>query len=329
MTVKGLSEFLKRHNISYSGRRSSRDSKLPLTFASLKGKRVAIEGATILYKIVASAAKITVDNYTYIMKEDGWTYPSDSDILVLYRKFFRSFISRLKDSGIIPVFIVEGQSPQAKIATSQKRTSIKQNYMKEAMELRLSPNLDEFKKKITLTYTPLPIYVQNTISILKEEGVKTLKAKYEAEGVCAYLVLNHKDVNHCDLALCEDHDIFMYGCPIVIKNMNTAPSNVGHFECVGYLLINILLSMGFLSDSTPDKDAYNIAVRRFRLFCILCGTDYADNIPGIGPETILKLMSEHNIITYQDAIKVEPRFSQIPYHTIIKVLESNFEYKEV
>ena len=47
--------------------------------------------------------------------------------------------------------------------------------------------------------------------------------------------------------------------------------------------------------------------------CIMCGCDYCDKIPGIGPKTALKLIKKHGcleeIVKYLDPAKVQTRRS--------------------
>jgi hypothetical protein len=56
---------------------------------------------------------------------------------------------------------------------------------------------------------------------LKELEIITLRGYHEGEGVCAQLVMDLDDPYHCECAITDDYDIFMYGCPAVLRNLRT------------------------------------------------------------------------------------------------------------
>jgi len=348
MTIKRLAEYLRDQNVPKLGRRNENDSDTPLYMNQLRGKKVAIEVAGIVYRQNWGAVKHVMKSHTFIFMSNKdsigghWSRPSDDEIHVMFKVYFRSFVRRIIDSGIIPIFVIEGKAPDMKGATIKKRIDGKKEQSDRADAVRGNIELNEFKKKLMYAYTPGSKHAEIVIEVLKDMGVTTVRAKHEAEGVCAYLVNTTFTIGehgesvkfplHCDVALTDDYDIFMYGCKAVIRNLRSADPTKGHFEAEGYAFDDILYSLGFLP---VDEDGNRMPVsctqkitaeEQFRLLCILCGSDYSDNIGGLGPAKICTMIKKHNILTYEDACRVEPRFAAIPYHGIIQTIENNKTY---
>jgi hypothetical protein len=193
--------------------------------------------------------------------------------------------------------------------------------------------LNAYKKKLVYSYMPNQEHTHAVIEVLTEMDLPVLRAKHEAEGVCAFLVntpLNHQF--HCACALTDDHDIFMYGCKAVIRDLRAADAKFGNFECVGYSYVDILCTLGLLPYDDMGipmpftQEEYDIAHRRFQLLCILCGTDYHENVKGLGPSKVLDKILKHKITSYEEICVIEPKFSEIPYDKIMDTLKANMEY---
>lgn len=330
MTIKRLAEFFRELGVPKEGRDCKEHDVIPFYLNQLKGKRVAIETSTIVYKQNWAAVLRAIDNYPFIWIDGrGWSSPSEDEVLEIFKRFFKSYIVKIIGSGIIPVFILEGKSPKLKAATIQKRSELRIEMSDKASSVKGNIDLEAFKKKLPYMYMPNTKHMTVIIDILKELKVDTLRAKHEGEGVCAHLVNNVDDPYHCDVALSDDYDIFMYGCRVVVRNLRQASSKVGGFEVTGYAFQDVLFATGFIDPLNYTQEEYEIAIDRFRLFCVLCGTDYSDNVFNMGPARILSMLKNHDIYTYEQACVVEPRFKDIPYADIIDTLKANAIYSVV
>lgn len=340
MTIKRLAEYLRDQGVPKVGRRSNDDSDEPLYMSSLKGKRVAIEVAGIIYKQNWAAVRYVIANHSFVsITRDGitqWSRPSDDEIYDTFRTYFGSFIRRIIESGIIPVFVLEGKAPDMKSMTIQKRSDVKADQELKVNSLRDTVDLSEYRKRLLYSYPPSSKHVDIVIDILKDKGVTVIRSRHEAEGVCAYLVNTHtvmdvdgkecKFPHHCDVALCDDYDILgLYGCRAVIRNLRSSDRSHGYFEMEGYTIDDILYTIGFLQPHHTISDREN-ACKRFQLMCILCGSDYNDNIRGLGPSKICSMMKKYNIMTYEDACTIDNRFNSIPYDNIIRTINENMEF---
>lgn len=330
MTIKNLPEFLRERSIPKLGRDGKNDTSPPFYLNQLKGVRVAIETAGMIYKQNYAAVNSVVERHSYVYVDGvGWSSPSIDEVHTMFKVFFRNTVKNLLATGIRPVFVLEGRSPQLKKNTAKKRADQRATNESKLDAEQKNLNLDAFKSRLRNSYPPNHVQVNISIEVLTELNVPTIRAKHEAEGVCAFLVNTPDDHPlHCHCALSDDYDIFMYGCKAVIRGLHKADPKVGGFEVTGIAYVDILLGLGLLvpaSDVHTDEE-FTAAHEKFRLFCILCGTDYSDNVYGFGPAKVLKLITEKNLDTYEKVCAFDERFKAIPYEAILKTMEENLEY---
>lgn len=120
---------------------------------------------------------------------------------------------------------------------------------------------------------------------LSKELLSALSITYfdspsEAETLCAHLCVD----GQVDAVLSNDSDVLVYGTPFFLTDMNMTRKT---FKQVNY---EELLEQLSLSSS------------QFLDFCIMCGTDYNNNIPKIGPKKSFKYISEYQSIdAFQEA----------------------------
>lgn len=93
-------------------------------------------------------------------------------------------------------------------------------------------------------------------------------ADSEAEGTCS--LMNRK--GFVDGVLTEDTDVMAYGTPVMFYGLNMKD------HTVNTLHLNDIL------------EALNISFRQLQDFCIMCGTDYNNNIEKVGPSKSFDLI---------------------------------------
>uniref|UniRef100_A0A6C0I628 XPG N-terminal domain-containing protein n=1 Tax=viral metagenome TaxID=1070528 RepID=A0A6C0I628_9ZZZZ len=115
-------------------------------------------------------------------------------------------------------------------------------------------------------------------------GVPYFQSENEAETLCCRMCKNVKDQENKEQnkaplgVISEDSDVLAYGA-----NMLVCDLNISNGDCNVIYLPSLLKSMNF---------SYN----EFLDFCILSGTDYNNNIPGIGTIKCLELMRKYKSI---------------------------------
>ena len=97
--------------------------------------------------------------------------------------------------------------------------------------------------------------IENAKSLMQSMGISYIEAPCEADELCAKLVLKHK-VYAC---LSEDMDLFVYGCPRVLRYLSLLHKTVVIYD-LKTILNELHMSMG-----------------DFRNICIVSGTDYNMN----------------------------------------------------
>lgn len=203
-----------------------------------------------------SGKKIAVDISIYMYR-----FASDNNLIeniYLMLATFRHF-------NIIPIFVFDGKPPPEKRELLKKRKQDKQEaeeeYNKLKITLELNRDMDDADKQ-EIVYN-MDVLKKKFVSIGKNviENVKQLIRCYgatyydapgEADELCAMLTIKEK-VWAC---LSEDMDMFIYGCPRVIRYL----SLLNHTAVI-YDVKGILVNLG-------------ITQKELREICVLSGTDY-------------------------------------------------------
>jgi flap endonuclease-1 len=229
MGIRNLNRFL---------REQCGDEIKVTPLSELSGKKIAIDVSIYLYKFAADG---TLIENMYLM-------------LGLFRYY-----------NIIPIFVFDGKPPAEKMDLLQKRRENKldarEEYDKLNASLKLNPDMDTAEKQeINNTMDMLKrtfIYIskqqiQQVKELIRAYGVTYYDAPGEADELCAMLAVKKK-VWAC---MSEDMDMFVYGCPRIIKYLSLLNHTV-----VVYDLIEILNKLG-------------ITQSQLREICVLSGTDY-------------------------------------------------------
>jgi 5'-3' exonuclease len=229
MGIRHLNRFLKDN--------ASSSIKL-CNLTELSGKKIAVDISIYMYRF---ASDNTLIENIYLM-------------LATFRHY-----------NIIPIFVFDGKPPPEKHELLQKRKQDKENaeeeYNKLKMSLEINANMDEADKQEILYNMDMLkkqfVYIsKNDIEMVKQliraYGATYYDAPGEADELCAMLTIKDK-VWGC---LSEDMDMFVYGCPKVIRYL----SLLSHTAVV-YDVKGILHNLG-------------ITQKELREICVLSGTDY-------------------------------------------------------
>jgi len=204
----------------------------------LAGKKIAVDISIYIYKFVADN---TLIENIYLM-------------LSIFRYY-----------DIIPIFIFDGKPPIEKKDLLQKRKENKKEaeneYNKLKNFLKTNKNIDEIDKQEIINN--MDMLKKNFININKNDidivkkliisyGTTYYDAPGEADQLCAMLTIKDK-VWAC---LSEDMDMFVYGCPRVIR------------------YLSLLNHTAVLYDFNSILNNLNMSLKEFREICVLSGTDY-------------------------------------------------------
>ena len=115
--------------------------------------------------------------------------------------------------------------------------------------------------------------IETVQRLVEPLGIPFLFAQQEAESYASYLCRN----GHVQAVVTEDSDVLAYGCPQWISS----PAHNG--TCLSVNMKSLLRVMHMNEDE-------------FREVCILCGTDYNEGIPGVGPVGAYHAIQEYKSI---------------------------------
>lgn len=202
-----------------------------------------------------SGKKIAVDISIYMYK-----YASENNLIenmYLMLSIFRHY-------NIIPIFIFDGKPPTEKKELLKKRKDDKNTAREEYNNLKIkleNSHIDDNEKHDILNNMNMlkkkfihicKNDIENVKKLIRAYGATYYDAPGEADELCAMLTIKEK-VWGC---LSEDMDMFVYGCPRVIRYFSLLNHSIVLYEMKG-----ILNELG-------------ITQKELREICVLSGTDY-------------------------------------------------------
>ena len=174
-------------------------------------------------------------------------------------------ISILLSNRITPIFVFDGKPPAEKKELLQQRSRVKKDaeekYNELKNELEIANNeektcvlleMESLKKKfIRIKDSDM----RNVKSLISAFGLSYYTAKGEADKLCVYLVKS----GEAWACLSDDMDMFIYGCPRVLRHISLVKHTV-----ILYDLDKMLVEL-------------NLSITNFKTIAILSGTDYNIN----------------------------------------------------
>ncbi len=224
---------------SYIKKNTKTGSTTKITFAELSNQTIVIDASIYLYKFVSNN---TLLESIYLM------------------------ISLFKQYNITAIFVFDGVPPKEKETLIKKRQNDKLKAKQKCEELQLqllnstnasdqnnlTESINSLKKKCVKLKKSDIEKVRNLIDAF---GVCYIDAPGEADELCAKLVIS-KIAYAC---LSEDMDLFLYGCPRVLRYLSLTNSTF-----IIYYLDKIL-------------DDLNFKFKEFKEICVISGSDYITN----------------------------------------------------
>ena len=199
----------------------------------------------------------------------------------------KTIVIDTKHLNITPVFIFDVVAPAEKKGVLNARASVRENALEQYNRLdTLLHKSDETSDPSTSTSSTAsaaysvdcgcecPEQIRRRMQSLKrrfirisnfelnelkrlmrEFGVEYIESDGESDLLCAYLV----KCGFAQACMSDDMDLFLYGCPVVLRHVN-----IWHSAGVEYTLDTILRDMA-------------VSLHGFQMVCILSGTDYTSN----------------------------------------------------
>ena len=231
----------------------------PISLKWLENLRVAIDGHGWLHRCGQSA-----------LKRHGPDTTTEADVLRHAESFFAKAIQKMIDHRITVTLVFDGQTLplKAEKRRNEDATAAKQGQRKHRN--RIFPVLPSLVAKLTAVLE----------ARFSQVGLTVIRAPYEADSQLAFLY-RHKIV---DAVVSEDFDLLAYGVGHLVSKveMNAVTSTIcGNMLEMRYLPF---CNWGDFSRWTGGM---------FLTFCILCGCDYLERLPQLGPRTAYNLVSQY------------------------------------
>jgi 5'-3' exonuclease len=212
-------------------------------FKELKGKTVVVDASIYMYK-----------------------YAKESCII----EGIYNMITTFKYFDITPIFIFDGKPPVEKYEILDNRRAKKHdaedkyNRLKSILQKKGKSTKDINRDSRLINYKNIFVKVYKTDidavkTLIKLFGLEYYTAIGEADKLCASMVINNK----AWACMSEDMDLFVYGCPIILRYVSFINQT-----CIVYDFNKIVGILGL------NKNM-------FAEMCICTGTDYNKGIDNI------------------------------------------------
>lgn len=241
----------------------------------LSGKKIAVDAPNNLYQYLT----IIRDRMTgEPLKDSKGRITSHLSGL-----FYRT--ANWIEIGIKPVFVFDGEPPEFKKRTLEKREELKE----EAKE-KWKEALKKGEKAITYAQAAAVLteeMIEGSKKLLDVLGVPWVQAESEGEAQCAFMC-RKKDV---DFSASQDFDSILFGSPRLVRNLSITgkrklPRKEVYIE-IKPEVIELEEALGSLG----------INLKQLIAIGILVGTDYnPGGVKGIGPKKALALVKENKTL---------------------------------
>lgn len=272
-------------------------SKKQIEFSDLKGKTIAVDAFNAIYQFL-----------TTIRQPDG-TPLKDSEGNItshLSGLFYRNL--KLILEGVRLIYVFDGEAPELKKATHEKRRAVKEQYKKKYEEAVADEDIEAMGKYSRSEVSLDELKINESKELLEAMGIAVVQASGEGEAQASYLV---KENSNIYAVASQDYDCLMFKTPLLIQNlsMSRKRKTISGYNEVFPQIIEL------------KKVFEELEVNQEQLIClgILSGTDYnPGGVRGLGPKKSLKFVKEFKT--------KEKIFQAVEDH---EKLELNFDWKVI
>lgn len=257
----------------------------------------------LLYTLKNKTVGVDANNYLYKFLMNGELIPNLYEFCVL-----------LKYYNIKPVFVFDGEPPKEKLEVIEQRRENRKNAQEKYEIIKNMKNTNNIDSKKIEELRRDTLYLSNPLIkeckiLLQLLKIEILIAPSEADEYLCQMVKTNKAY----AVMSEDMDLFVYGCPRIIRYVSIMNHN-----CIMYEIESILTSL-------------NISLNNFKMICIMCGTDYNKKINNIykNYNTFTEFKNENNIleITEKESndfinyVESKNNISNLNFTNIMKLFE--------
>ena len=273
-------------------------TKKEIQFSDLKDKIIIVDAFNAIYQFL-----------TTIRQPDGTPLKDSRGNITSHLSglFYRNL--KLITEGVKLVYVFDGEAPELKGATREKRLEAKrlarEKYEKAVAEEDVESMGKYAKSEVHLDEQK----IRESKELLIAMGVAVIQAPSEGEAEASYLVKKNKGY----AVASQDYDCLMFKAPLLIQNLSMSRKRK---TISGYK--EIFPQMIELNEVLKELE-----INQEQLIClgILTGTDYnPGGVKGIGPKKALQLVRE-----FKTKEKIFDAIGKDKY----KKFEMNFYWQEI
>lgn len=230
-----------------------------VSFDSLSGT-VAVDAHNWLYRYLTTTVRFTSsDAYT---TDDGTEVANLIGVIQGLPKFF--------EHDLVPVFVFDGGVTDLKSEEIEERREQRERYEEQLETAREEGDATEVALLESRTQRLTGVIQETTRELLALLDVPIVEAPAEGEAQAAHMGAR----GTVDYVGSEDYDTLLLGAPLTLRQLTSS----GDPERMDF-------------EATLTK--HDITWEQLVDVGILCGTDFNEGVPGIGPKTALKKISAH------------------------------------
>ncbi|MBU2523264.1 MAG: flap endonuclease-1 [Nanoarchaeota archaeon] len=243
--------------------------KEEISLEDLNGKIVAVDAFNVLYQFI-----------TTIRQHDGKPLMDSKGNVTSHLSgiFYRT--TNMMSRGIKPVFVFDGEAPELKQKTREKRTAVKRDAQEKFDRAESGGDKAKYASRISYLTGEM---IDEAKEVIEALGLPVVQAPSEGEAQASFMVQQ----GDAFAVASQDYDSLLFGAPRLIQNLTLAKTR----KLPSGLSVAINPQMIELG-----KVMKELGLTREQLIClgILVGTDYNPRgIPGIGQKTALKIVKQH------------------------------------
>jgi len=271
-----------------------------IDFASLRGKIVCVDAYNTLYQFLST-----------IRQPDGTPLMDNEKRITSHLSgiFYRNVNLLLE--GIKLVYVFDGEAPELKGKTKEKREKGKELAKGKYEEAKKKENFELMKRYGSQLVRLDEDMIKESKELLKAMGIAVVQAPSEGESEAAYLIKTKKSAY---AVVSQDYDSLLFGALRLIQNLTLARrrKTFSGWTEVRPELIEL------------EKVLDVLGINLDQLIClgILVGTDYnPKGIPGIGQKKALQIVKQ-----YKQPVLI---FKQVEERIMSLAEEDRFDWKEI
>ena len=299
MGVSALAPFVRK-----MAPRAFRD--VPLNFFA--GRRLGIDTNNWFYAALYRAMQASLDQVDLYRAD-----PSPARVQRELERSILEFGAKFLRHGCTPVFVFDGTAPAEKTDTRAKRQKVRDQTKERADEVlkkirdcenRFAVPDEDLKlaRNLLSRMNILPSGALDDLRVLLQlAGFAVQQSTTEGEKLCAMLVLDGLTAG----TVSTDSDNWMLGGQRTLKEVVGRTSDGVPI----YSVVDLGQLLAGLELTQPE----------FLHFCILCGTDFNHNLPGIGPAKAYELILEYRRIGLVPLAAFQKRSKKVTDTDCLKV----------